>query len=305
MGKYNISSSNTNDLLIIGNGTFSSRSNILLVNTSSVQISGSLLTTGLFSPNSIRVDAVLYASKSIVEVTGSLTVSGSTIFVGTHTLSGSNTITGNTILSGSINVSGSSIFNNSSFIVTGSSIFKGTHSVSGSTSITGSFNVVNGDINVVSGSSFTRWGNKLFNYAQFANTASISATQNVSGAFALPLTYFGDGISVTNNSRITFANTGLYNIQFSTLINQGVGSANIHIWFKKTGSNIDNSGTLFIQPNNTQDIRAWNFAFPFSASEYIEMFYHTDAANTSFPATAAGSGFPLSPSVIVTVTQIA
>ena len=162
-----------------------------------------------------------------------------------------------------------------------------------------------GDLNVISGSSFLRWGNKLFNYAQFANTSSISVTQNVSGAFALPLTYFGDGINIVSSSRITFDNTGLYNIQFSTLVSQGVGTANIHVWFRKTGSNIDNSDTYFLQPNNTQDVRAWNFLYPFSASEYCEIWYHSSAANTSFPFNAAGSGFPLSPSIIVTVTQVA
>ena len=45
--------------------------------------------------------------------------------------------------------------------------------------------------------------------------------------------------------------------------------------------------------------------YPYSASEYAELWYHTNGANTSFPYVAAGSGFPEVPSIIVTVTQIA
>lgn len=236
--------------------------------------------TGSGVSGSLNVNKVLQVSGSNTIITGSLLISGSQTFIGNH------------ILTGSIEVSGSSTFRNSIFTVTGSSNFSGSMNIQG-------------DLNVVSGSGFYRWGNKLFNYAQFANTGSISVTQNVSGAFAYTTTYFGDGVSVTNGSRITFANSGLYNIQFSALANQGVGAPNLHVWFKKTGSNIDNSDTLVTLTNNSQTLLSWNFAYPFSASEYVEIFYHSNTANTSFPANAAGSGFPLAPSIITTVTQIA
>lgn len=291
--------------------------NVLQVSGSRTTITGSLIVSGsqtfIGSSTSTGIQIVTGSlitsgSQTLIgttSLTGSLSVSGSTLFIGTHTLSGSNTITGNTVMSGSIEVSGSSNFHNSIFIVTGSTFIKGVTQISGSTGITGSFDVVDGNINIVSGSSFLRWGNKLFNYAQFANTSSISVTQNVSGAFAFPLTYFGDGVSIVSSSRITFTNTGLYNIQFSALANQGVGTANLHIWFRKTGSNIDNSDTLVTLSNNTQTLAAWNFAYPFSASEYAEIIYHSSAANTSFPYNAAGSGFPAAPSIICTITQIA
>jgi hypothetical protein len=77
------------------------------------------------------------------------------------------------------------------------------------------------------------------------------------------------------------------------------------MWFKKTGSNIDNSSAQIQLQNNSQTALTYNFAFPFNAGEYVELWYHTTTTNTSFPYTAAGSGFPATPSIIVTVTQIA
>ena len=51
-GQYNIPSSNTNDLFIIGNGTSNvNRKNILTVSTSSVVVSGSILISGSLIPN--------------------------------------------------------------------------------------------------------------------------------------------------------------------------------------------------------------------------------------------------------------
>lgn len=266
--------------------------NVLQVSGSRTTITGSLIVSG--SQTFIGSST----STGTQTVTGSLITSGSQTLIGTTTLtgslfiSGSQTFIGNHILSGSFEVSGSTTLRNSTFTVTGSSNFSGSMNIQG-------------DLNVISGSGFYRWGNKLFNYAQFANTGSISVTQNVSGAFTYTTTYFGDGVSVTNGSRITFANSGLYNIQFSALANQGVGAPNLHVWFKKTGSNIDNSDTFVTLVNNSQTLLSWNFAYPFSASEYVEIFYHSNTANTSFPANAAGSGFPLAPSIITTVTQVA
>lgn len=274
--------------------------------TNSKQLTGSYAVTGSLtvSGSGTFTNIGPAAFTGSVGISGSQTFYGTSAFYGNHTLSGSNTITGDTILSGSIEVSGSSNFRNSVFIVTGSTYFRGTHEVSGSTTITGSLNVT-GNVNIVSGSSFTRWGNKLFNYGQFANTASISIIQNVSASVALPLMYFNDGVSIISGSRITFANTGLYNIQYSALALQGNTSPSLRIWFRKTGSNVDNSSTIIQLQNNSQTAVTSQFAQSINAGEYVELWYHSNGANTSFPYTAAASGFPAAPSIIVTVTQIA
>jgi hypothetical protein len=316
-GSYSI----TGSLTVSGSSTFT---NIGLTSlTGSLNVTGSTTQTG---NNTLIGNTTLSGS---INVSGSQNFIGSSSFYGTHLLSGSNTIRGNTFMFGDIKVSGSSNFNNSEFTVTGSTsilgnfnvkgtstfsdatftitgsqLFSGSSFINGNQSITGSLNVI-GNINVVSGSSFTRWGNKLFNYAQFANTASITATANVSASISLPLTFFNDGVSITSGSRITFANTGLYNVQYSALALQGNNTPSLRIWFSKTGSNVDNSSTIIQLQNNSQTAVTSQFAQSINAGEYIELWYSSDGANTSFPYTAAVSGFPAAPSVIVTVTQIA
>jgi hypothetical protein len=278
-----------------------------------VQITGSLIVS---SSNTIIVIGPMM-------ITGSLLVSGSTTQIG------NNTLIGNTTLTGSISVSGSQTFVGNqyltgSFIVSGSTTQIGNNTLTGNTSLTGSIVIsgsttnkiigntditgslsVIGDINVVSGSGFYRWGNKLFNYAQFAETSSLPITANVSGSFLLPTTYFNEGIYITSGSRITFQNTGLYNIQFSAVVDQGAGKPQLSIWFKKNGLNIDNSNTIASLQANSTALLAWNFAYPFNTGEYVEMWYHTTTTNTTLAYHAAANGFPASPSLIVTVTQIA
>ncbi len=162
-------------------------------------------------------------------------------------------------------------------------------------SITGSLNLT--------GSFFVN-GQKQFNYISLFHTASISPTQNVSGSFIYSTVATSSGISLTNNSRITFANTGLYNLQFSAQLFTQTG-ATVDIWFKKNGVNITNSGTK-IGPtsNNTYHVPAWNFMDTFESGSYIEIAYQTDQTNTQFLYATATGNIPAIPSIIATVTQV-
>jgi hypothetical protein len=281
------------------NFTFNSSSNALTL-TGSLNISGSTTQIGT---------NILIGNTTL---TGSLNVSGSTLFVGTHTLSGSNTITGNTVLSGSIEVSGSSNFKNSIFIVTGSAFFKGVHSVSGSTSVTGSFDVIDGNINIVSGSSFTRWGNKLFNYGQFSDTTTQSGSANTAYSMKFNTTDFALNTRIVSQSRITVDNTGLYDLQFSAQLgNTANTTIEFDIWFAYTGSNIAHSNTNVtlnkVPGSNGRLVAAWNFATPIQAGDYIEIKWSCDAATGQIQAAPSASTptRPAIPSVIATLTQIA
>jgi hypothetical protein len=243
-------------------------------------------------------------------------VSGSTTFKGVHNLSGSNTIVGNTLMtgtntivgnttiSGSIDVSGSSNFHNSIFIVTGSQY------LTGSQWITGSLNVY-GDIDVVSGSSFTRWGNKLFNYGQFSDTTTQSGSADTAYPMKLNTIDNSFNVSVISGSQIKVTNTGLYNIQFSAQLHTTSNeSVDFSIWFAMTGSIIPNSNTDFSiekVSGGGYAVAALNYLTSITAGDYVELYYSKTTANGRILSQGIRSNptRPATPSVIVTVTQIA
>lgn len=249
-------------------------------------------------------------------VTGSFNVSGSTTFKGVHNLSGSNTIVGNTIMtgtntivgnttiSGSIEVSGSSNFHNSIFIVTGSQYLTGSQWITGSL-------YVYGDVNVVSGSSFTRWGNKLFNYGQFSDSTTQSGSADTAYAMKFNTIDSSLNVNVVSGSRLSVSNTGLYNVQFSAQLGTTSNEVvDFSIWFAMTGSIIPNSNTNFSidkQTGGGYALAALNFLTPITAGDYIELYYSKTTAGGRILAQGIRSNptRPATPSVIVTLTQVA
>jgi hypothetical protein len=228
-------------------------------------------------------------------LSGSVNVSGSTTFNGTHI------IQGNTTLSGSIIVSGSTTFSNTVFTVTGSQFYTGSSVYIGDQTITGSLSLTS---NGTSTGLFIN-GQKQFNYLSAYHTASILPTQNVSGSFIYNTVTTSSGITITNNSRITFANTGIYNIQFSAQIFTQTG-ANVYIWLKQNGTNVANSaGRIGPTSNNEYLITSWNYVDKFTSGSYVEIAYQSDQTNTQFQYITAAGNIPAAPAIIATVTQVA
>ena len=286
-GSHNVSGSTTQ----IGNNTLIGNT----VLSGSIEVSGSQLFIGTQT------------------LSGSLSVSGSTTFEGTHLLTGTNTIIGNTQLSGSIEVSGSSNFRNSIFIVTGSQFYTGSSDFNGNQTITGSLNVT-GNIDVASGSGFYYYGNKLFNRGQFYHTATLSGSANT----AFPFQYNTTDTSVTNgtiyvdeDSKIYVAHTGIYNVQFSAQLHTTANEAcDFSVWFAMTGSNIADSNTDYSiekVSGGGYAVAALNYLAHIQSGSYIELYYSKTTANGQVQAkgTQSTPTRPATPSVILTVTQIA
>jgi len=120
-------------------------------------------------------------------------------------------------------------------------------------------------------------------------------------------------ISVVSGSRLTVANTGIYNIQFSAQLDNTANTNElIDIWFAVTGSNVANSNTqLSINKaqagNFGKTVAAWNNMLPLSASNYVEIKWSSTGNGILLSATGSASNptRPSVPSVIATITQIA
>jgi len=154
-------------------------------------------------------------------------------------------------------------------------------------------------------------GNKQFNYGQFSSTQTQSGSANTAYSATFNTTDFSQGVSLISGSRITVSNTGIYNIQFSTQLHTTSNEAvDFSIWFARTGSNIANSNTDFtvekINGGGFQ-VAALNFLTLISSGSYVELKYSKTTTNGQLQAKGIQSTptRPATPSVILTVTQIA
>jgi hypothetical protein len=119
------------------------------------------------------------------------------------------------------------------------------------------------------------------------------------------------GVSIVSNSQITFANAGVYNIQFSAQADRvsGSGSDSIDIWFRKNGTDIPESNGVITVAGGAaaaKTIASWNYMLKLSAADYVELVWRTSDTNLQFihEASATSPTRPAIPSVIVTAQQV-
>jgi len=199
---------------------------------------------------------------------------------------------------------------NQNVIITGSLRVSGSLTEIGDTVITGSLTLSSGSaLNINNG--FYVDGQKQFNYGQFSSTQTQSGSADTAYSATFNTTDFAQGVSLVSQSRITVANTGIYNIQFSSQLHTTANQAvDFSIWFAMTGSNIDNSNTDFTVEKiagGGYQVAALNFLTRIASGSYIELKYSKTTLEGQLQAkgTQSTPTRPATPSVILTVTQIA
>ena len=149
------------------------------------------------------------------------------------------------------------------------------------------------------------------------NITQTAAVSNVGYPMIFRTTDLSNGVTVvtngTNLTRITFANTGIYNIQFSSQFQNASNSdADVTIWIRKNGTDVAGSAGFIQVPkrisagagNEGHVVVGWNYLLSIVAGEYYELVWSTtDAANVTMEYYPAGSPPPSTASVILTVTQ--
>jgi hypothetical protein len=223
-------------------------------------------------------------------------------------------INGNILISaGGMQLVGSGSFNaaTGSFgYISGSLTQVGTITRVGNTIQTGSLTLSSGsELRINNG--FYVDGNRQFNYGQFSSTTTQSGSANTAYSMTFDTTDFSQGISLVSGSRLTVSNTGLYNIQFSSQLHTTVNQAvDFSVWFAMTGSDIANSNTDFtiekISGGGFQ-VAALNFLTRMQSGSYVELKYSKTTSQGQLQAKGIQSTptRPATPSVIVTLTQIA
>lgn len=143
-----------------------------------------------------------------------------------------------------------------------------------------------------------------------------SVTQTNTGPTAPRLMYFdatpvaSSGVTLVSNgtslSRITVANTGIYNIMFSAqILTSSGGSQSAFIWLRINGSNVALSNTEFsVAKNNANLVAAWNWMVPMTAGQYAEIAWESADANLSLPYVSSPTYGPAIPSVIASINSV-
>ena len=158
--------------------------------------------------------------------------------------------------------------------------------------------------------------NDIFVYTDPRWYGSFYSTQDQSNAGAtsvnkmtLNSTDISNGVSIVSNSRITIANSGVYNIQFSAQLDKtDSGDDKVEIWLCKNGDPVANTNTeTTLVGNNGKFVAAWNWFVQAAAGDYYEICWNS--ADTSvflnYVIAASNPTRPAIPSLIVTVNQIA
>jgi hypothetical protein len=133
---------------------------------------------------------------------------------------------------------------------------------------------------------------------------------NAENLMAFENTGISNGISIVTNgtalTRITFANAGIYNLQFSAQLSQtSGGSANTFIWLKKNGANVANTaGDTRVAGNGDRIMAAWNYVFSAAAGDYYELAWSATDTSVILDYSAASAPVPAVPSVILTVVPV-
>ena len=139
-----------------------------------------------------------------------------------------------------------------------------------------------------------------FPYGAFSSDQDQTATANTATLMTLNTTDFANEVSIAT-SKITVANSGIYNLQFSAQFsNTDTAFQNVYIWLKQDGVDIPGSTGFVSIPNrhagtDGHSIVGWNYFLNMAASDYVEIYWSVPNTAVTIQHLAA-SGTPTKPS---------
>ena len=180
----------------------------------------------------------------------------------------------------------------------------------------GSLNGYFRKLTTILGSLFGPRGGKFMNNPHGAFQDSTDQTAaNTTTAYAVTFntTDFANGVTLASGSQITVADAGIWNCQFSIQFkNTTNDTQDAEIWFRKNGTNIDNSNSRFnMSPRKSSGdpshtVAVLNFFVSMNANDYLEIMWRVSDVGVSIEHYAAGTSptRPATPSAIVTMTFV-
>ena len=153
-----------------------------------------------------------------------------------------------------------------------------------------------------------------FPYGAFSSNQDQTTTANTATLMTLNTTDFANGVSISS-SKITVANAGIYNLQFSAQFqNTDNQIQDISIWLKQNGTDITGSTGFVSIParksasagEEAHEIIGWNYYVSMAANDYIEIYWSTTLASVTIQhyPTSTGPVRPSTQSVVATMTFV-
>jgi hypothetical protein len=168
----------------------------------------------------------------------------------------------------------------------------------------------------VLGSLFGPRGGRFMNNPHGAfqdSTDQVAANTTTAYPVTFNTTDFANGVTVASGSRITVADAGIWNLQFSIQFKNTTNDGqDVDIWFRKNGTNIANSNSRFHPPprksagDPSHIIAALNFFVSMNSNDYIEIMWRTENTGVSIEHfdTSTSPTRPAVPSAIVTMSFV-
>ena len=147
-------------------------------------------------------------------------------------------------------------------------------------------------------------------YGAFSDFTSQTTTANTATLMVLDTTDFSNTVTLVTGSKLTVANAGIYNLQFSAqLQNLDNAPQDVFIWLKQNGTDIVGSTGKVGMPARKSaggpfhDIKGWNYFLSMSAGDYVQIYWSTTNAAVTIE-TYAASGTPTKPSTASVVATL-
>lgn len=151
-------------------------------------------------------------------------------------------------------------------------------------------------------------------YGAFSSDQDQTTTANTATLMTLNTTDFANGVSIAS-SKITVANAGIYNLQFSAQFqNTDNQIQDISIWLKQNGTDIVGSTGLVSIParksasagEEAHQITGWNYYLSMAADDYVQIYWSTTLASVTIQhyPTSTGPVRPATQSVVATLSFV-
>jgi hypothetical protein len=169
---------------------------------------------------------------------------------------------------------------------------------------------------------FDTRGGRFLNmpYGAFQDTTDQTATANTATVMTFNTTDFANGVSVVTSggkaSRLTVAQAGIYNLQFSAQFdNTDSQEHDVSIWLRQdsSGAGVDVAGsTGFVGIPSSHGgisghlIAGWNYYVSLNANDFVEIWWSTPSTQVTIQAYPAGTSptRPTTASVVATLTFV-